>query len=79
VVVAVGFATCCIGFLLMVTPYVGQVVLLPLHVAYRALGPEFLAQFGPEFEKLLLTTLLAPWPRAGDLDPAVAAAAVSAG
>ena len=50
VVVAVGFATCCVGFLLMVTPYVGQVVLLPLHVAYRALGPEFLAQFGPEFQ-----------------------------
>jgi hypothetical protein len=50
VAMAVGFATCCVGFLLMVTPYVGQVVLLPLHVAYRALGPEFLAQFGPEFQ-----------------------------
>jgi hypothetical protein len=50
VVIGVGFATCCVGFLLMVTPYVGQVVLLPLHVAYRALGPEFLAQFGPEFQ-----------------------------
>ena len=49
-VVAVGFATCCIGFLLMLLPYVGQVVLLPLHVAYRGLGPEFLAQFGPEFQ-----------------------------
>lgn len=49
-VVAVGFATCCIGFLLMVLPYVGQVVLLPVYVAYRALGPEFLAQFGPEFQ-----------------------------
>jgi hypothetical protein len=48
-VMAVGFATCCVGFLLMVTPYVGQVVLLPLHVAYRALGPEFLAQFGPDY------------------------------
>jgi diacylglycerol O-acyltransferase len=38
-----------------------------------------IAQFGTEFEKLLLTTLLAPWPRPGDLDPAVAAAAVGAG
>jgi hypothetical protein len=37
------------------------------------------ARFGPEFEKLVLTTLLAPWPRPGDLDPAVAAAAVGAG
>jgi len=31
-----------------------------------------------EFEKLLLATLLAPWPREGDLDPAVAARAVGA-
>ena len=29
-------------------------------------------------EKLLLTTLLAPWPRAGDLEPAVAARAIGA-
>jgi hypothetical protein len=49
-VMAAGFATCCVGFLLLLTPYVGQVVLLPLHVAYRALGPEFLAQFGPDFQ-----------------------------
>ena len=48
----------------------------------RGLCPDpeqVIAQFGPEFEKLLLTTLLAPWPRPGDLDPAIAAAAVSAG
>ena len=50
VVVAAGLATCCVGFLLLMTPYVGQIVLLPLHVAYRALGPEFLGQFGPEFQ-----------------------------
>jgi hypothetical protein len=49
-VMAVGFATCCVGFLLLMMPYVSQVVLLPLHVAYRGLGPEFLAQFGPEFQ-----------------------------
>ncbi len=29
--------------------------------------------FAPEFEKLVLTTLMAPWPRDGDLDPNVAA------
>jgi hypothetical protein len=51
-VMAAGFATCCVGFLLIITPYVGQVVLLPLHVAYRAFGPEFLAQFGAEFQVL---------------------------
>ena len=33
-------------------------------------------RFGEEFEKLLLTTLLSPWPRESDLDPAQAAAAL---
>ena len=47
----------------------------------RGLVPDperVIAHFGPEFEKLVLTTLLSPWPREGDLDPAVAAEAVSA-
>jgi len=38
--------TCCIVAL----PYVGTVILLPLWVSYRALGPEFLAQFDPKFD-----------------------------
>jgi WS/DGAT/MGAT family acyltransferase len=33
-------------------------------------------RFGPEFEKLVLTTLLSPWPEGGDLDPQVAERAV---
>jgi WS/DGAT/MGAT family acyltransferase len=33
-------------------------------------------RFASEFEKLVLTTLMAPWPRDGDLDPAVAQTAV---
>jgi len=45
----VGIATCCVGFILLGLPYVGTVVLLPVHVTARGLGPEFLAQFGPEF------------------------------
>jgi diacylglycerol O-acyltransferase len=47
----------------------------------RGLVPDperVIAHFAPEFEKLVLTTLLAPWPREGDLDPAVAASAVGA-
>jgi len=47
----------------------------------RGLVPDperVIAHFGPEFEKLLLTTLLSPWPRQGDLDPSAAAAAVAA-
>jgi diacylglycerol O-acyltransferase len=39
--------------------------------------PEAVARrFGAEFEKLLLTTLLSPWPRTAELSPAEAAAAV---
>ena len=36
-----------------------------------------IARFAPEFEKLVLTTLMAPWPREGDLDPARCGAAVA--
>jgi len=45
----VGFSTCCVGFIVMGLPYIGAVVLLPAHVLFRGLGPEFLAQFGPEW------------------------------
>ncbi len=48
-VAVLGFSTCCIGFILVGTPYLGQVVLLPVHATLRAFGPEFLAQFGPEY------------------------------
>ncbi len=34
-------------------------------------------RFAAEFEKLVLATLMSPWPREGDLDPAVAEQAVS--
>ena len=46
----------------------------------RGLVPDpehVIAHFGPEFEKLVLTTLLSPWPRAGELDPALAAQVVA--
>ena len=42
----------------------------------RGLCPDpenVIAHFAPEFEKLVLTTLMAPWPWEGDLDPALAA------
>jgi hypothetical protein len=50
VVFTVGIGTCCIGFLLIGTPYVGQVVTLPIHLLFRGYGPHFLAQFGPDFD-----------------------------
>jgi hypothetical protein len=49
VVFAIGLGTCCIGFVLLGLPYVGSVLLLPVEITGRALGPEFLSQFGPEF------------------------------
>lgn len=48
-VAAVGLSTCCIGFVLFGIPYVSSVILLPALVTFRGLGPEFLAQFGPEY------------------------------
>jgi hypothetical protein len=52
VVFAFGIGTLTIGFFLLATPYIGSVVLLPLEVTARALGPEFLAQFGLEYAAL---------------------------
>jgi hypothetical protein len=41
--------TCCFCCFILV-PYLGTVLMLPVLVFCRALGPEFLAQFGVEFE-----------------------------
>jgi len=48
-------------------------------VTDRGLCPDpekLIARFTSEFEKLVLTTLMAPWPRDGELDPEVAAQSV---
>ncbi|MFO7734029.1 MAG: hypothetical protein R6X21_10325 [Candidatus Aminicenantes bacterium] len=47
-VVVAGLVTCCIGFFLLIIPYVGTVVTLPFWYTLRAYSLEFLAQFGPE-------------------------------
>jgi len=49
-VVVAGLLTCCIGFLLLIIPYIGTVVTLPIWYTFRAFSLEFLAQFGPEYE-----------------------------
>ena len=49
-ILLVGFGTCCIGFLIMAIPYLGAVLLLPVSVFFRFLGPQFLRQFGPDFD-----------------------------
>lgn len=48
-IAVVGIATCCVGLLVLAIPYVGSVLLLPVEVPLRGLGPDFLAQFGPEW------------------------------
>lgn len=48
-VILFGLLTCCIGFLLLIIPYIGSVVTLPISYTFRAFSLEFLEQFGPEF------------------------------
>ncbi len=50
IILVVGLATCCVGFLLMIIPYIGTVFLLPVAVFFRYLGPEFLRQYGAELD-----------------------------
>ncbi len=49
VVLFLALATCCIGLVLLVIPYIGSVILLPVSYTFRALSAEFLAQFGDEY------------------------------
>lgn len=42
--------TCCIFWILLIIPYIGTVVLLPVWVTYRAFTLEFLAQMSPRFD-----------------------------
>lgn len=51
-VMALGVATCCIGFFILMIPYLGAVIMLPASVFFRFLGPEFLRQFGEEYDIL---------------------------
>ena len=49
IVIVAGLVTCCIGWLILVIPYIGTVVTLPIWYTFRAYSLEFLAQFGPEY------------------------------
>ncbi len=48
-VIVAGIVTCCIGWILLVIPYIGTVVTLPVWYTFRAFSLEFLGQFGPEY------------------------------
>lgn len=41
--------TCCLGFLVLLIPYISSVVLLPVSYTYRAFSVGFLEQFGEEY------------------------------
>lgn len=42
--------TCCIAGCLLALPFIGTVILLPIYAWERYWGPEFLRQFGPDFD-----------------------------
>jgi hypothetical protein len=48
-VILAGLMTCCIGFILLVIPYIGTVVTLPVWYTLRAFSLEYFAQFGTEY------------------------------
>jgi hypothetical protein len=45
-----GLITCCCGFILLLIPYIGSVLMLPVSVTFRALSLEYLEQFGDEYK-----------------------------
>lgn len=51
-----GFATCCIAFIPMMIPYLGAVLLLPVSVFFRFLGPEVIREFGDDYNVWLEIT-----------------------
>ncbi|MCD6200725.1 MAG: hypothetical protein J7K46_02840 [Bacteroidales bacterium] len=48
--VAFSLMTCCIGGILLIIPYIGSVIMLPVSITFRAFSVEFLQQFGDEFK-----------------------------
>jgi len=61
-VVASVCCTCCCAACLFALPYLGTVILLPLHVFGRSYSLYYLAQYGPEFD--VFETHVGPAPTA---------------
>jgi hypothetical protein len=51
-VIFLAVMTCCVGLLLIIIPFVGSVILLPVSYSFRAFSIEYLAQFGEDFDLL---------------------------
>ncbi len=62
-VMVAGLLTCCIGFLLLVIPYINAVVLLPISYTFCGFALYFFAQFGDEFD-VFSETPASPYPGA---------------
>ncbi|MBN8709199.1 MAG: hypothetical protein BGO12_06405 [Verrucomicrobia bacterium 61-8] len=58
IIVMVGIATCCIGYL----PYINTVLTLPVSVFRVVYNVELVAQFGPEFDVRIPETPVVPVP-----------------
>lgn len=68
---AAGLLTCCVGLVLMMIPYIGTVVTLPLPVLLRYFDLEFMGQLGEDWrtlEPLPEPTLPGPPPGPGQPD-----------
>ena len=50
VILLFGLLTCCVGFFILMIPYIGSVILLPISVTFRAFSLEFLEQFGEQYK-----------------------------
>jgi hypothetical protein len=45
-----GLITCCVGIFILIIPYIGSVLFLPVSVTFRAFSVEFLEQFGEQYK-----------------------------
>ncbi len=50
VVVLAGLLTCCVGWIILIIPYIGTVATLPVWYTLRAFSVDFLAQFGEDYQ-----------------------------
>ncbi len=50
IVVVFGMGTCCIGFILLMIPYIGAVVLLPIRCFSRSFSLFYLRQYGADYD-----------------------------
>jgi hypothetical protein len=62
IIFGVVIATCCLAGCLMAIPYVGTVLLLPIHVFRRSYSLYYLSQFGPDFNVFTQAITLPPSP-----------------